>query len=171
MSTTVNLGITKLDAGVRQPELVINDAFDAFDAAIVSGTALASWTPTWVNLTTTSATITAKFKKIGRMVFCRVHVLFGASTSISGAVSVSLPLTAAAHAGTIGVPIGLCRFFDTSGSVTNEGTVLFGSTTTAFLSVGNSAGTYVVATVLSSTVPFTWATGDEITMQFCYEAA
>lgn len=34
MSTTTNLGIQKLDAGVRQPEIVINAALDTLDGLI-----------------------------------------------------------------------------------------------------------------------------------------
>lgn len=170
MSTTTNLAITKLDAGVRQPEIIINDALDALDAEI--GGSMQAWTPTWTNLTLGNGTVTAKYKKVGKMVHCRVHVLFGSSTSISGSVTFTLPVTAATLPGTINLhALGRSRFYDASVPVGLDGVVTQNSTTTALLAVLDSSGTYAKAVTLSSSVPFSWAVSDELTAVFSYEAA
>lgn len=136
------------------------------------GGAWASWTPTWTNLTLGNGTVVAKYSQIGNLVTCRLSLVFGSTTSVSGSVSFSLPVTRAAIAGTAGVtPLGQCRLFDTSGGVTNDGVIVTTSTTTALLTVNNSAATYLTAVALSSTIPFTWAVGDEIAAQFTFEAA
>lgn len=135
----------------------------------------AAWTtysPTWTNLSVGNGTVTARYRQIGTLVETRITIVFGSTTSISGAVSVSLPVTRATYAGTAGLTaLGLARFFDTSGGAASEGAAMNVSTTTVRLQVWKSDGTYLTSADLSSTVPFTWATGDEINVQFSYEAA
>lgn len=170
MSTTVNLGITKLDPGLRQPEFVVNDALDDLDAAI--GGALASWTPTWAGFTLGDGTVVAKYKQVGKLVFCRLHLTLGSTSSVSGSVTFTLPVTSVALPGSASQEaIGPARLIDASPATGLDGAVLWNSTTTGLIAVHNSAGTYLTATVLSSSVPFTWAVNDKITATFFYEAA
>ena len=170
MSTTTNLGITRLEAGLRQPESVVNDALTTLDAQFILPV---SWTPTWTNLTVGDGTVVAKYQKISKLVICRLSLVFGSSTSVTGTtVSFTLPVTRAAYGGSANItPLGNAHLFDTSGSAIFHGIVANLSTTAAVIAAWKVDGTYSQAAALSSTVPFTWAVGDEIGAQFSYEAA
>jgi hypothetical protein len=129
-----------------------------------------AWTPSFTNLTVGNGTLTAKYIKIGKTIIARVHFVFGNSSAVSGAVSFTLPVTSVSYPGIATVqPIGVAEYFSVSTII--EGWVAWASTTSANVYVKNSAGTYVVFAVLSSTVPYTWATAMEIHLNLCYEAA
>lgn len=147
-------------------------AFRALVTADLPQSAWASWTPTWTNLTVGNGTVTAVYATLAnKMIACRLTVVFGSTTAISGAVSFTLPVTRAAFAGTAGIiPIGLARFLD-SGVAGYEGRLITVSTTTGRLLYDAVAGALISLTDLSSTTPFTWGTSDEIGAEFYYEAA
>lgn len=134
-----------------------------------------AWTPTWTNLTLGNGTVTAKYRQIGKLVFCRLSLVFGTTTSVSGDVTFSLPVTKATYGGNqTQMPLGLVTALDSSAGVTAEGMVKPATTTTCVMRFLLAGGTYVSiggASVPSSTVPFTWASADEIHAQLCYEAA
>lgn len=133
--------------------------------------AWASWTPTWTNLTVGNGTVVARYDQLGKTVHCRLSLVFGSTTAITGGVIFSLPVTRAAYGGTNGItPLGTATLFDTPGAA-YLGTVQNLSTTTARIRALNAAGTYLSTDTLSATVPFTWAVGDEIAAEFVYEAA
>lgn len=135
-------------------------------------TAWTSWTPTLTNITIGNGTLVCKYTQIGKLITCRFSLVFGSTTSISGAAVFSLPVTRAAYGGTNGItPLGLARMFDTSAGATWEGNVLNLSTTTVQVNAWDASAAAVKQLNTSSTVPFTWATGDEIGAQFSYEAA
>jgi hypothetical protein len=170
MSTTVNLGITKLDAGIRQPEIVVNNALDTLDAQI--GGAWASWTPTWTNVTVGNGVVVAKYKQIGKLAFARISLVLGSTSSVSGLITFSLPVTRATYAGGTGSTIlGMARLADASVPVSREGAITSTATTTASLIVFDASGTYLTGAATSGTVPFTWTTSDEFAAQIVYEAA
>lgn len=130
-----------------------------------------SWTPTWTNLTVGNGTVVAKYIQIGKTVVFRLSIAFGSTSSISGGVIFTLPVTAVSYGGSATMqPIGTVRIFD-SGTGVFEGAIYFNSTTTAVTSVFNSASTYVSGASLSSTVPMTWTTSDELNVSAIYEAA
>lgn len=172
MSAIVN-GTTyelPLDDGVATKVPSYNAVIIAL--AMMTESAWASWTPTWTNLTLGNGVVTAKYAKIGKLVFFRLSLVFGTTTSISGDVQFTLPVTRAANAGTASIAsIGLLSAFDTSVPSVVKGTICNYSTTQGALRIHKSDGTYLVEAVASSTVPFTWATGDEIHAEGCYEAA
>lgn len=66
-----------------------NDAH--FDSLIGSGTAWASWTPTWTNITVGNGTLVAKYGQFGKLVFFRLHLTFGSTTAVSGNSAFSPP--------------------------------------------------------------------------------
>lgn len=170
MSTTVNLGITLLEAGLRQPEVRVNDAFTTLDDQFILPT---SWTPTWTNLSVGNGTVVAKYVRVGKWIICRLSLVFGSTTSISGDVEFTLPVTRAAIAGTPSVTfLGSGGLYDSSASALWAGAVAAVSNTgRANIRPHDSSGTHLKIALLSSTIPFTWAVGDEIAIQFLYEAA
>lgn len=125
-----------------------------------------SYTPTPTGITTTSGTLTGNFRISGNEILVRVTFAFGASSAITGNVSFAMPITPATMAGTT-IPVGFGQYFDSSASAVNTGVIsdVFG---TFYAQCFNVAGTYAAVNNLSSTAPFTWATGDEITATITY---
>lgn len=133
--------------------------------------ASSSWTPTFTNLTIGNGTLSCNYIQIGKHVSARFYLKFGSTTSISGDLIFTLPATAVAYTGTAGVrPIGMANMYNTSSSVI-KGIVNIASTTTANIRAITANSTYADNAILSSTVPFTWATNYEIGAFFSYEAA
>lgn len=126
---------------------------------------LLTYTPTFTNLTVGNGTLTTKYMMDQAYFYIELDLVWGSTTSISGAVSFTLPYTNAsagqAH------PIGLASLVD-NGTGTTEGTFEYNTTTTARIRAKLASGTYVAPTALSSTVPFTWTTSDEISVSGKY---
>lgn len=140
-------------------------------ATLINHIAWTDWTPSWTNLTVGNGTVTARYTQIDKTVFGRLTFVFGSSSAVSGTVSFTLPATAVSYAGTAATqPMGIVNFFDT-GTAQFGGVVCFASTTTARVYVYKADGTYIQNATLSSTVPMTWATGDELSISFTYEVA
>lgn len=127
-----------------------------------------TWSPTWTNLTVGNGTVTAQYSQINKVVHLRASVTFGSTTSISGSVTFTLPVTASSTASTTGH--GVAQFGDT-GSASYLGVARVSTTTTGQLVAPNSSLTYVSLSALSSTVPFTWGNTDTINLTLAYEAA
>lgn len=117
------------------------------------------------NFTATSATITARLAIANGLVTGHIEIVFGASTAITGALTLTLPVPIASYGALI--PIGLTRFKDATGGNAAQGVILSGGQIAVF----NGSGTYVIADTLSSTIPFTWATSDDMEINFSYFAA
>lgn len=143
-----------------------NDAY--FDSLIGSGTAWASWTPSWTNLTAGNGVNSSVFQQFGNTVLFRLKFTLGSSSSVSGSVSFSLPVTSV-NSG-VEAPIGTVILIDTG---TNQfvGGIEFATTTTAVLIVHNAASTHLTRAALSSTIPHVWAPTDVINGSGFYEAA
>lgn len=153
-----------------------NAAFQILDAIFPSGVAAwTSWTPTLTNLTIGNGVITGKYQQIGKLVFFRLTIVLGSTSSVSNSasgVSFSLPQTRAANAGTATLtPMGQCRFYDLSATTGYEGRSLNATTTTALLAALDASASFLKSSVVKDTVPFVWATGDEINCQGWYESA
>lgn len=118
------------------------------------------WTPTWTNLTIGNATVNAEYQIIGRRVVFSNVLVFGSTSSISGSVSHTLPITRGTQYGGTNHFCPNVRIIDT-GTATFTG---FSSMTTTALTVlvGTASGTYTTNSFLSSTVPMTWTTSDEL---------
>lgn len=127
-----------------------------------------SYTPTWTGVTKgTSPTEYYRYCQIGKTVHFRIALTLGTSGALTGAVTVTLPVTG--HASIVR------SFFNTylSDNVTANyvGQSAASSTTTLDVSVVYAAGTYADVRALSATIPFTWGSGDSIWINGTYEAA
>ncbi len=130
-----------------------------------------SFTPTWTNLTVGNATTTAKYCQIGKILFFEVKLVFGSTTSITGRVSLDFPIApvnnTAAQVGSVVVSFDDATDGPYPGMKFNQS-----SNTTKFELLPIKAdGTYSKYGLLSSTVPFTWTTSDEINLSGFYEVA
>lgn len=154
--------------GQSDKSAVLNALFNAMEDAWTP------WVPTWTNLTVGNGVVVARYRQIGKLVICRLSLIFGTTTgSISGLIGFSLPVTRVAYPGTAGAcGIGRAQAIDVSDSnKIYPCDVVNTSTTVGSILVCLTGGTYAVDTSTSSTIPFTWTTSDEIHAQICYEAA
>lgn len=135
-----------------------------------SGWSMNTWSPTWTNLTVGNGTVTARYIQIGKLVFCRLALLFGSTSAITGGVLYTLPVTSVTY-----------PFFAAAVDVTGMGDILDnGGATPHFTAqakiVSTTQGkiTYLDAGAnsqeLSTTAPMTWTTGDYFNLEFWYEA-
>lgn len=129
----------------------------------VSGSPL-SWTPSWTGFTTTNATIVAEYWRVGRLITFQLDVQWGASTAITGDVSFTLPV---GLSNSIGIYFGGCTLYDNTGTTLYPGAFVSKDADEAW--IRNASGSTFSA--LSSTLPFTWATGDRFRGIGNYQAA
>lgn len=129
--------------------------------------AWAAYTPSLTNITLGNGTLDFAWSRIGKTIQVRGRFLFGSTSSISGKLTFSLPVTAK----TISVfPLWPC-YIEDAGTATFVGFMQMASTTTLELKSGNAGGATLVPTDSSSTSPMTWATNDQIGFYMTYEAA
>lgn len=144
---------------------------------LVSGTGTSwgwtSYTPTLTNVTTGNGTLSAYYKQIGKTLVVKGSFTLGSSSSISGQITITHPVTTT----TTGL-VNEANFG--GGSCIDSGTdiypvfLYFGSSTSFKLVAINAASTYARTTssgVVSGTVPFTFSTGDSFTWHYIAEAA
>lgn len=130
----------------------VRDNFDAI------GDAWTSYTPTLANVTLGNGTITGAYTQAGKLIQFRAKLVLGSTSSITGSPTFTLPVTA--FATRLFTWQGVA--YDTSAS-DHHGLTATNTTTTVVFRYN--------AASLSSTVPFTWATGDELYASGTYEAA
>jgi hypothetical protein len=142
------------------------------DTSVGSGfKAWVAYTPTVTNVTKgTGPTESYTYCQLGKTVIVRLKLTLGTSGAVTGVPTFTLPVTASATANDSKVRNGFCQLND-SGTSIYYGDCGLASTTTVTPQVYNAASTYLTASPISATVPFTFAVGDAITMQFTYEAA
>lgn len=126
-----------------------------------------AYTPTFTNITVGNGTVSFKYVRIQKLVFVKGTLIFGSTTSITGSPSMTLPVTAVTYPG--GTPTGQIR-------VVKPGFAYFGftqptSTTELAIRMYAVSGTLIQVGAINATSPFTWATSDEMNIQFVYEAA
>ena len=135
----------------------------------IQAEALASYTATTTGMTEGNGTKTAYAVKLGQLCFFRFRFVFGSTSAMStGNPTITLPYTGIASR----TPLGHVHvnFYDASATTYTMGFGIF-STTTLTLYRTAAGGSYVDSAALSSTVPFTWTTSDEIQVAGWYELA
>ena len=135
------------------------------------GAAWQSWTPTWTNLTVGSGTLSAKYVQIGKTVHFRIIFVYGSGSSVGSNPTFTLPVTHVSYT-TPGsyLQIGYGECYDV-GVASYNTAIRLNSTTVCQLYVLNGSTTVVQPTAITSTSPFTWASGDGFAIQGTYEAA
>lgn len=137
--------------------------YDGSSWAPVNNTAAwTSYTPTTTNITIGNGTWSASYIQIGKTVHLKVRFTFGSTSSISGAATFSLPVTAT------GFGYGVANLNRGSNY---QGVALVSGTGNVVANAVNASGTYALLSSTSSTVPATWTTGDVISLSLTYEAA
>ena len=131
------------------------------------GSAWTSYDPTLANLTIGNGTKTFAYARIGKIIHVRGKIVFGSTTSVSGAIGLTVPVTA--HANVVGQSFLGVRLLD-SGTNSFNGIGYHSTTSYVDLFAVSAGSTYAGWAGTSSTVPFTWANTDEIHVNFTYEA-
>ena len=124
-----------------------------------------TFTPTFTNFSLGNGTLTARYAKTAKTVNYFIRVLFGSTTSITGNVTFTLPIAPNNTEGPVGDV-----FIDDPGTAGYLGqAVLFGGN--PFIAVGDASSTYLRYSIVSTTVPMTWGTGDAFNIRGSYEVA
>ncbi len=131
-----------------------------------------SWTPTWTTSGTAPAigngTLTGTYLQIGKLVFFDMLLTAGSTTTFgTGRFTFTLPATPASTASVSGLS-GVAS--DSSASRSYACPVIAASSTTIQLFTDTDSGASA-ANVLTSAVPFTWASGDTLAIHGWFRAS
>ena len=121
-----------------------------------------------------AGTADGRFKRIGKLVHFHVLFVFGAGMTASTSPTCTLPLTAATTGPGFDSQSGNRNAVQSSYSqagVAYSGMVYFDNTTTLVLQQLAVMGNNVRGELVTSTEPFTWASGDVINLWGVYEIA
>jgi len=170
--TSANTGTVygiSVSSGTIGASALASGAVTATKIGTDSSFASTSYTPTWTNFSTGNGSVAGAYQQIGKLVFGRAAFTFGSTSSVSGALTFTLPVTSVSYTADREC-IGYGVAYDDSATTAFTIRALWASTTTA------KAWTQQVATnvkdvAASSSVPMTWATSDTLTVEFRYEAA
>jgi hypothetical protein len=125
-----------------------------------------AYTPTFTNFTLGNGTIAFAYSQIGKTIHVRGYILLGSTSVVSGSVLMTLPINAQSASGQ---PIvGHAKMSD-SGTASYGANVILNSGAAFAFVVANVSGTYPQIGGISSTVPFTWTTNDDLTFQATYQ--
>jgi hypothetical protein len=135
-----------------------------------------SYTPTWTGLTIGNApTNVGLYSVIGKTVHIRVRIVFGSTTTITATGSpgdtgpiCGFPSGFSAGGGQGIAQQGVARFVDDSAGIFSVGTCNLLSAGLQLQSLQTSPGSYAFSDVVTSSVPFAWAVGDEIRLNLVY---
>lgn len=133
------------------------------DALKGASEAWTTYTHGWTG-TIGNGTIVAKYMRVNKLVTYRIQVTWGSTTTHPASTQVfNVPV--AAHADyTSSMHMGNGLGLDTSGSATNNLTADYVTSTTILLLTSTN-------TVVTNAVPWTWATGDKLSVTGTYETA
>jgi hypothetical protein len=161
--TNVKTFTTRNSGDAIQPSHVndLQDEVTAIETDLLK--TWSNWAPAWTNLTVGNGTTVAKYFKLGPFVFYELRFVLGTTSSVGGAVVVSLPVNAV---GTDAFVAGHGEAADANGLLYQVHTRLVSvSTMAVFADTGTSA------VQINTTVPFVWADTDGISIIGFYEAA
>lgn len=135
-----------------------------------------AWTPVLTNAAIGNGTLLGAYCQTGKTVHFRLKIAWGTTSSISGNIISSLPVTGIAElsaSATEGYTIGTCKFLDATiaaypGYVQINGN---GSTNQIMFIAYNASSTYASQATATATVPFSFGNGDFILATGTYEAA
>lgn len=121
-----------------------------------------SYAPTVGGMTVGNATVTAGYVSTGKLTHFWIKLVFGSTSAMGASPTFTLPVNAPAR--TVGARV---LMFDTSAAAASAYKVgaAFNSNTSSLLIRDDASA------AITSTTPFTWATGDEIVINGTYEAS
>lgn len=140
---------------------------DGTDWRTAGGFGWKSFTPSWTNFSIGNGTQSGEYRYVQGGMWVEVNVELGSTSSVSGSIILTLPASEAMRTAAQGLrqPRGDVTFTDT-GTAIYQGAARYNNSTSVVLVALNASGTYLSHTNTSSTVPFTWTTGDLFSASF-----
>lgn len=129
----------------------------------------ASYTPTLTNLTIGDGTVVGRYRRMGTHVEFSVTITLGSTSSVSADPRFTAPVQMSSIYAVSSFPVGQGVLLDT-GVVAYPCVIAPISDTTCRFLAHATGGSYITLTSPSSTVPFTWGTGDVFYARGTYEA-
>lgn len=126
-----------------------------------------NWTPAPTNFTLGNGTLTAKYFVSGGWVDYQLNFLFGSTSAISGDFTFTAPIPPAFV--NTRSPSGIGVILDAA-TANYSAAVICPTSTTFAVRANTVTGSNVSQSVLSSTLPMTWATNDELNLLGRYRA-
>lgn len=129
-----------------------------------------SFTPAFSSITIGNGTRTGTYVQVNKTVYFQAKVTFGSTTTLAGNTDFTLPI-AATGVTTFDIINLTGIFLDSSATgiyVVNH--IMIGTTAVRLLTTLTNA-TYATGTDTAAAVPFTWATGDVISISGNYQVA
>jgi hypothetical protein len=123
-----------------------------------------SFTPSWVNLTPGNGVVSAAYSQFNKILFVRVKLTWGTTTSCTDPVRMTLPASLTQDTASQET-VGFAQYTDT-GVASYVGYVTVFSSTVVGLGVMNSAGTYTAANNVNNTRPHTFGNTDIMAFEF-----
>ena len=132
---------------------------------------------TWTDYTATFGGITAgngtvnysHYVQLNNLVIAKAQFTLGSTSSVTGLIDISLPVTASEPSGEPQVTSGYGRIFDSSTSSVYWCVPYIVSTTQARIYVTATTSTYAYRANTSATVPMSWSTNDSIQAVVIYQ--
>ena len=141
---------------------------DNFNAQFPLGATLTDFVPTLTSgWALGNATYAAKYYKAGNIVSFYAFITVGSTTTKGTDMRMTLPVAAASVDALWNIGVQ----FEDVGSAFVLGTARGAGTTSLVMGAINAAPTYASVAQINATVPFTWATGDNIWINGTYLAA
>lgn len=142
---------TSIAVGAVQPQALVTGTG--------SGWALQSYTPTLTNVTVGNGTLTTRYIQIGKLVFYRGEYIAGSTSSTSGAISISLPVTARTDAGYEQhvAPLGQVTVFQSGVNQWLSVPYITSSTTMSLQTTPIVSARVATDSPVTNTDPFAWS--------------
>lgn len=171
VNTAGSLALSQYEAGILYFTATGSAIFHDYVQSGSSAPTWAAFTPTWTNLTVGNGTTTARYVQNGKTVDFWVKFTLGSTSSVGTEPSMNFPV--AAQSNEAGQCANLLYIYEDSGLSRYQGIVdpITNSSTTFRLCALNVSSTYATSTQITSSIPFSWGSGDSIYISGSYEAA
>lgn len=126
-----------------------------------------AYTPSFSNITIGNGGYSFYYKQVGKTVFVRGRIIWQSTTVFSGASDFSLP-TGLSSTTPVLHPVGAASY--EKGALYEGWVLTIGGNWCRFV-VSLVSGTRIVNQELTNANPFTWASGNQLFFQLCYEAS
>lgn len=134
----------------------------------IGAESMQTWTPTFTNFAVGNGTLLAYYRQVGKFVFFHLKVIGGSTTTHTGAIEFTPPVTPFAYTSGVAFPVGMVEA-ENSGIQNFPGWLSFTNTGKLHPLIGNAASTYLAWADLD-TAPFTFGTADSLQCSGWYEA-
>jgi hypothetical protein len=161
IAASANDTIARLAVGAN--DLVLTAASGEATGLKYTG-AWSNWTPTVGNFVKGNGTEVARYVQIGKVVYVFYYFALGSTSSVSGRMEISMPVTPSQSWTTFPV-----RISDTGTAVYFGMGHLAGAT--AYIELQSTSGNFSVYAFPSATAPMTWTTSDYFAFSTFYEVA